>query len=295
MNPEETPVDSLPLCNPGCGWSDWSAQTTESLQALLPQDPLAVLPMAAIEQHGAHLPLATDAIIGAALLRKALPMAVAAGPILVLPEMTIGASMEHQCFPGTLTFEPETALAMLRDLAAALARTGIRRLLISNSHGGNTALIDLAALRMRRDHGLLVVKFHYFRIPLPAGVHLPPAEREHGWHGGAIETALMLHLAPAQLRMEHLADCPSLGETMAKTLHGLRPEGAVSFAWMAQDLHPRGTVGDARLATARLGAQLAEHYARALAETLLDSRRFSLPTWPPDSITPMARGPSGQG
>lgn len=256
----------------------WQDMTSPEIRALAPRDPVVVLPLAAIEQHGPHLPLSTDLDIGLGLLDAAAEhLPEGEGPsAVVLPPLAIATSMEHTAFPGTLSLDPETALAQIRQLGAAVAGAGFRRLLFCNSHGGNTQLMDLAGLRLRRDHGLLVVKCSYFRLGLPDDLGLPDGELRHGYHGGALETAMMLHLAPERVRMEHRADRVSAGVRLEQEMRLVGPEGPAAYAWMTQDLHREGVVGNALLADAALGARLVGHYGAAIATVLRETAAFSL-------------------
>ena len=123
---------------------------------------------------------------------------------------------------------------------------------------------------------MLVVKANYFRLGRPEGVELPDSEWRHGLHGGALETAMMLHLRPDLVRGAAIGDAPSFGAELEKTMRRLGPEGQASFSWLAEDLNPSGVVGDATLADADMGRRLVEHYGRALAEVILDARDFPL-------------------
>lgn len=258
------------------GFPRWQDLTAPEMHAFSARDPVVILPLAAIEQHGPHLPLSTDLDIGLGLLEVAAARLGDSCAVLVLPAMAIGTSMEHEAFPGTLSLDPETALALIERYGAAVARIGARRLLLCNSHGGNTQVMDLAGLRMRRDHGLLVVKCSYFRFPPPEDLDLPSGELRHGLHGGAIETAMMLHLAPGSVRVEQCADNVSVGYRLEREMARLGPEGEAPFAWMTQDLHVDGAVGNALLADAGLGARLVAHYGAAIAEVIRDAAAFPL-------------------
>lgn len=254
----------------------WQDLTTAELRHHVARDPVIVLPLAAIEQHGPHLPLSTDLDIGLGLLDAAAEHLADRVPVLVLPPLAIGTSMEHTAFAGTLSLEPETILAQSRQIGAAVAAAGFRRLLFCNSHGGNTQWMDLAGLSLRRDHGLLVVKCNYFRLGLPRDLELPVNELRHGYHGGALETAMMLHLAPERVRKEQCRERISLGQTLDRKLSLLGPEGAASFSWMSQDLNESGAVGNALLASPALGGQLVRHYGAAIATVIEETSAFPL-------------------
>ncbi|MCH1571310.1 MAG: creatininase family protein [Longimicrobiales bacterium] len=251
----------------------WHELTSPEIAALVTRDPVAILPIAAIEQHGPHLPLSTDVDIGDGLIDAA-TRRLENVPFVVLPAQTIGSSPEHVVFPGTLTLSPALLEEALVGLAADLHRAGVRRLVVSNSHGGNKSALDSAALRIRSELDMLVVKSNYFRFPRPAAASLPESEWLHGLHGGAVETAMMLHLRHDLVRTDAIQPFESLGEELEKTLTWIRPEGVAPFAWMAQDLNPHGVTGDATLATAELGARLVEHYAAILADVIRDAHAF---------------------
>lgn len=254
----------------------WQHLTSAEAATLAARDPLAVLPVAAIEQHGPHLPLSTDLDIGMGLLHAAMDHLADDFPVTVLPTQAVGESSEHAAFPGTLGLPP----AMLTELVVALGRqlagVGVRRLLLHNSHGGNRAALDQAALRLRREQAMLVVKCHYPRFPLPDGLLADADELRHGLHGGLLETALMLHFQPRRVREEAIARFPSFGEQLATQARYLAPEGVAPFAWLAEDLNRAGVVGNAAAATAALGARLAQHYGATLAELMAETRDFPL-------------------
>jgi creatinine amidohydrolase len=255
----------------------WQDLTGPELSAL-PGGSVAVLVVAAIEPHGAHLPLSTDLDIGQGLLEAALGQLPGDFPLVILPPMAAGASDEHLSYPGTLSLSPELAIATLEAHGDAVARAGLSRLVLINSHGGNKAVMDLAALRLRRRHAMLVVKVNYTRMPLPAEAGLPLDELRHGLHGGAVETAMMRHLAPDKVRLEHLDHPPSRGESMQREGLLLGPEGEAALAWLAEDLHPGGVAGDARLGTAALGECLVAHYGERIARILSETREMTLIT-----------------
>lgn len=253
----------------------WQDLTPQGVARRAARGGVALLPLAAIEQHGAHLPLSTDLDIANGLVAAALPRVRADVPVCVLPPLAVGLSLEHTGFAGTLSLRPETALAVLCQLGDSVARAGFRRLVLFNSHGGNKALVDLAALKLRVAYGMLVVRANYFRFAPPPGV-FDADELRHGLHGGALETSMMLHLAPHAVRHEALGDCRSLGAHMAADGCLLGPEGEAGFGWMAQDLHPSGAAGNAQRATAALGALLVDHFAARLAQLIDEAHDFDL-------------------
>ena len=254
----------------------WQTLTTGDAEAVELSDPVVVLPVAAIEQHGPHLPLSTDLEIGLGLLAEAFQRLPDGFPAWVLPPQAIGCSREHARFPGTLTLEPEQLSALIEAAGESLARTGVRRLVLSNSHGGNRHALEAAGLRLRDELGMLVVHASWFRFPRPEHVDLPEGEWRHGLHGGAVETAMMMHLRADLVRGLQSAQAHSLGQELEETLRRVGPEGGASFSWLAGDLNPGGAVGDATLADGDMGARLVSHYGTVLAEVIEDVRAFPL-------------------
>ena len=189
-------------------WQDWQspalAQHLAQLQAAgRLQQAVAVLPIAATEQHGPHLPLCVDSAIVQALCDNARAALPADAPIWFLPTQNIGLSPEHQSFAGSLSLRPETALALWQDIAAGVAATGIRKLLIFNSHGGNVGLMDVAAREIRARWQMAVWHSSWYNLPfVPVTKNLFSAdEHRFGVHAGAVETSLMLALAPERIDM----------------------------------------------------------------------------------------------
>lgn len=255
---------------------DWSALSPTEVAAAAGRDPLVVLPLAATEQHGPHLPLSTDGDIGAGLLAMALGSLPADAEVWTLPAVTVGASQEHERLPGTRSVTTPELIRSIVEQGRTLATAGVRRLLLSNSHGGNRHAMEAAALELRAGCDMLVVKASWFRFARPASVDLPEGEWRHGLHGGAVETAMMLHLRPDLVLREAVARFPSLGEELEGSLRLLGPEGQASFAWLAEDLNAAGVVGDATLATPAMGERLVEHYGKVLADVIQDALAFPL-------------------
>ena len=254
---------------------EWATLSPAEAAGAARRDPVVVLPLAATEQHGPHLPVSTDVDIGEGLLTEALRRLPEDVEVWTLPTVAVGASQEHMRLGGTRSVSTTELIRSLTGQGAELAGAGVRRLVLSNSHGGNRQAMDAAALTLRAEHEMLVVKASWFRFARP-DVGLPGSEWRHGLHGGAVETAMMLHLRPDLVRVDRLADFPSLGAELERTLRHLGPEGEASFAWLADDLNPQGVTGNATLASAEMGAELVEHYGRILAEVIVDARDFPL-------------------
>jgi creatinine amidohydrolase len=247
----------------------WQDLTTLDFARLDPEGTIALLPVAAIEQHGPHLPLATDALINAAIVTTALQRLTDQPTVLVLPAMNIGSSLEHTGFAGTLSVDAETVMAGWKAIGASVARAGVRKLVILNTHGGQVALVDLVALALRVEQQMFVARANYFSFGTPPGL-FETDELAHGIHGGAVETSLMLHLRPDLVREEAIGNFEGLPGAMASGNRVLGAEKPVGFGWMSQDLHAAGVCGDATRGDAQRGAAYLEHLAGCLVTLLIE-------------------------
>lgn len=244
--------------------------TWKQVDALPRGATLLVLPTAAIEQHGHHLPLATDTLINNLLLGKALARVPAELPIYALPPVCYGKSNEHIGFPGTLSVSAQTFLAVVRDLGASIAAAGFKKVVLYNTHGGNTSLVDVLARDLRAEFGLRTFSLFGSGGAIFDGVRAQ--ERTYGFHAGEIETAFLLHATPELVRTDEYTsnyiarvDRPEL----------LKPEGSsANFAWLTKDIAPSGVMGDPSPATAANGERWSNEAAQRIAEILVAMYNF---------------------
>jgi creatinine amidohydrolase len=256
---------------------DWTDIHWPEIGAGEPARWIVVLPLAATEQHGPHLPLGTDVMIAQAYLARVREHLAPALPVTFLPLQPVGISTEHIDFPGTLTLPAETALRSWMALGESVARAGVRKLVIVTSHGGNSAAMTLVAQDLRTQHKLFVVTTSWSRFGAPQGL-FADAELRHGIHGGAVETSIMLARFGELVRKDRVADFRSAGIEMEKRYRWLSAQRPAPFAWQTQDLHSSGAVGDATQASADKGERLLDHGARAFIELLGDVDKFDVKT-----------------
>jgi creatinine amidohydrolase len=236
---------------------------------------IAVLPLAAVEQHGPHLPLGVDSYIAEAYLALVGKILPADLPVTFLPVQRVGISAEHLSYPGTLTLSATTAIAAWTELGESLARAGVRKLVLVTSHGGNVAAMELVARDLRTRLGMLAVTVGWHRFGYPDGA-FAAEEKKHGIHGGDIETSLMLAAMPDTVRMNEAPNATPSTIAMAREFKWLGAYRPAGFAWMTQDLNPTGAVGDATLASAAKGEAALAQGAQAFVELLREVDRFDL-------------------
>ena len=256
----------------------WVELSTHEIAAL-PPDTIALLPTGAVEQHGPHLPVGTDALISRGIVNRMLELAPAELPVVILPEQTIGTSHEHLSYPGTLSHTPSAIMDIWTTALEGAVRAGMRKLLLFNSHGGQVRLLQPTALLLRQRFSILAFYASWFDAGYPQGM-FSREEVEFGIHAGAIETSMMLHLHPNLVARDFVDDFPSNAAAIDDEFRLLQSDPGSGrlggFGWMMQDLHPSGAAGDARAATAQKGKALVDRAAERLAELLAEIHRFDL-------------------
>jgi creatinine amidohydrolase len=243
--------------------------TWKQVEALPKDDTVLILPTAAIEQHGHHLPLATDTLLNNYILGRALELVPETTPIYALAPICYGKSNEHIGFPGTLSVSAATLMAVIRDLGMSIKASGFKRLVMYNSHGGNSSLIDIMARDLRAEFGLQVFCLYGGGGKLEG---LNAQEAAYGYHAGEVETSLLL------------ASTPDLVDTARYTSSYIRkieengklvPEkGSATYAWLTRDISPSGVMGDPAPSSAEKGRAWREQMARGVAESLEEMFAF---------------------
>lgn len=262
-------------------WADLSTLDFSRLQRSPWLDQVvAVLPVAATEQHGPHLPLSVDTTLVDGVIAAALPQLPANLPVLFLPTQQVGKSNEHLRFPGTLSLSAETLIRVWMELGECVARCGVRKLLLFNSHGGQVSVMDIVARDLRAKHDLIVFSSNWYTMPFPPAVELlfSATEQRFGIHAGDMETSMMLALRPKHVDMSQARDFKSSAQDRAHDYPILGNGKSAKLGWQTQDYNVMGAAGDASVATAAKGQQVIEASARQLALLLQEISRLPLST-----------------
>ena len=258
----------------------WSELRSNDFARIDPGATVAVLPVAAVEQHGPHLPLNVDTALVDGVIAAALPHLPTDAPVLVLPTQQVGLSPEHERFAGTLTLSPATLIALWTELGACVARAGVRKLLLFNGHGGQVSVMDIVARELRARHGLLVYSASWYSLPQPDAVQalFPPEEHRFGIHAGDVETSMMLALRPDLVDMAQAQHFHSSSQDRAAHYPILGNGRSAKLGWQMQDYNPQGAVGNAAAATAGKGQAVIGAAAQQLALLLQEMVRLPLST-----------------
>jgi creatinine amidohydrolase len=266
-------------------WADWSTRDFAQQQACGSIEQLiAVLPVAATEQHGPHLPLCVDSALVDGVIAAALPHLGPEVPALVLPTQAVGLSPEHARFAGTLTLKAETVIRLWTDIGESVAASGVKKLVLFNSHGGQVGVMDIVARDLRARLGMLVYSVNWFGLPLmgPNGedVNALFGTHEHrfGIHAGEIETSMMLALAPELVDMQWAQNFVSTSEARAAHFSILGDGKSAKLGWQMQDYNPLGAVGNATAASADKGRAVIDAAGRALARLLAEVHQLPMST-----------------
>lgn len=236
---------------------------------------IAVLPLGAHEQHGPHLPFETDSIIAGAIAKNAEARLPAGVQTEFLPVEAIGYSPEHLDVEGTRSLGFAEAVERWISIAGETHARGIRKFVMLNAHGGNSALMTVVATELRVRLAMLAVATSWTRFGVPDGL-IAPDQKAIDIHGGFVETSVMLALRPDLVDMTRAADFPSRQRDFSRAFAHLRAYGPHAFGWMMRDLNPQRVAGNAAAANADAGEKILDHAVQGFVELLGDVDRFDL-------------------
>lgn len=254
----------------------WENLTRDEIAALDKDKSIVLLPTSATEQHGAHLPVGTDAIILSTLVDKMVEECeFDAGNLIFAPQLNVGKSNEHMGFAGTITFGTQTYYSLLHDIAAAISASGFKKLVLFNSHGGNTDMLNMISRDLRIDLGLDVFVFDWWFTPFwNEGLKGLQQSGKYGvFHACELETSLMLAARPETVHMELAVD-----EEPADCFKGekyVTVFGPVNAGWKTKDVTNSGVIGAPTFATAEKGHKLFDYACRKLLDIVNEIAEIS--------------------
>lgn len=248
---------------------EWARLKAHELRALAEQNAVVILPVAAIEQHGPHLPVMADTRIGHEIACRAAHLAYAQRPTVVAPVVWHGLSEHHMPFGGTLTLDHDTFFAVLRCLVGSLVRHGFRDVLISNSHGGNILAMQTAAERLAPEFGATIVAATYINEARPEIAELLE-DQPHIMHACEGETSMLMALVP------DLVDGSDLAGLETPRGRGALAAGKASYRWRSYThATGNGVSGNPARANADKGEKLLQAAAAGLARLITDPENWA--------------------
>jgi creatinine amidohydrolase/Fe(II)-dependent formamide hydrolase-like protein len=243
--------------------------TWPEAEARFKQVDVALLPVGAIEQHGPHLPLDTDAFDADWLARRVAEACTPPRPI-VLPLVAYGVSYHHQDFAGTISVSPETQARLIYEIGMAAARCGITKLVIVNGHGGNAPALHLAAQMINRDAHI----FTCVDTGETSDVDLSQlSDTPNDVHAGEIETSTTLAVRPHLVKMDQ---APRWVPRFSSRFLDFTSRPNVGWYAYTKRISPTGVMGDATKATAAKGEAMWAAMTRRLVELVEDLKGLSL-------------------
>ena len=274
----------------------WSNLTSRQFAQLAASSDIAqvvaVLPVAATEQHGPHLPVSVDTTLVEGVIAATLPHLKDDLSVLFMPTQAVGKSNEHIRFPGTLTLSAQTLINVWMELGACVARAGIKKLVLLNSHGGQVSVMDIVARDLRTAHDLMVFSTNWYTLPLGAEVLnlFPPDEHRFGIHAGDMETSMMLALeeksGERHIDMTQARDFKSTAQDRAAKYPILGNGSSAKLGWQVQDYNAMGAAGNASIASAAKGHALINAAGVQLAQLLHEVSDLPLSTLNPNPNFP---------
>ncbi|MBA8817489.1 creatinine amidohydrolase [Microbacterium halimionae] len=251
----------------------WADLSGPSLVAATSERSIAVVPIGAIEHHGPHLPLRTDALVAESVAAAAVERVAANGiDAWLLPTISYAKSDEHYWAPGTLWMEGTTLLEQLIEIGRSIAMTPVKTVVFVNGHGGNVMLLGWVNRELHRRFGLRSFSMPSGIAAAGDGIDGRPDELGQGIHAGFGETSIVMHLAP------HLVAPELPPRNVPKKIAGLQHIGfnkkPVMFGWTSDDFGPSGVIGDPTGANAEDGERLFTAGVNFVSEALAEIDGF---------------------
>jgi creatinine amidohydrolase len=250
---------------------EWAKLKASELRDLAKSEAIVILPVAAMEQHGPHLPVMVDTLLCGEIARRAAERASGAHPVVVAPTVWSGLSEHHMDFGGTFTLDFATFKNLIECLCRSLLRHGFRRVLLLNGHGGNVAALRVVVDELRELDMRLYTATCWMVDPLAMAEHLETQSNVQ--HACEAETSMVMALHPELVDERQFAaakhEIPGRVAGLAQPLYGKT---------VFKEITPSGVIGDPTAASAEKGERLLEAAANAVAKELSDDARWTMPS-----------------
>ncbi len=252
----------------------WWDYTSEEIGKMAPET-IVFQPVAAVEQHGPHLPVGTDSFICSAFAdRLRARFEETNFPGLFLPLMAYGKSNEHTIYPGTITYSVQTFMSVLMDIGRSCARAGFKKFVFINGHGGNQEVLDVICRELRIETGMQVYALHpLIRMSPDLSGVLTADEAKIGIHAGRVETSVIMNIRPELVRREKMDKDYSVDFKDCKYLDY---SNKISFGWMTNDVSKSGAIGDPAGSNPEEAEGWMKEVTDMLYDACLDIRSFEL-------------------
>jgi len=251
--------------------ASWAMKTADEIGTVGDADgSVAVVPVGSVEQHGQHLPVATDTILAEAVTSLGVERVADDIPVLVTPAVWTGNSPHHEAFGGTISVGVHGLLDLLERVAASVLDNGFDALLFVNGHGGNRATIGDAVSTVGAAHEGQVLGVTYFELAAPVVDEVRESDLGGMAHAGEFETSLLLHLRPDVVD-EDAIDGEPMAEPYDRAASDMFDEGPLAVYRSFEEYSASGAVGDPQLATAEKGERIAEFLGDELASLLREA------------------------
>lgn len=248
----------------------WAGKTAREVREIAERDgSVLVVPIGSIEQHGNHMPVATDTILVDAVAHTSAERVVERIPILVSPPVWSGYSPHHMPLGGTITLEYDDLLDTVEDIADSALDNGFDSLLLLNGHGGNASLVSSATSTIGTQHPRVeVLGLTYFQLAVSFIDDIRDTEFGGMAHAGEFETSLMMHLRP-ELVDEERMDGTNMDEPYPQGTKDLVAGGPLSVYREFTEYSETGAIGDPTVATAEKGERILDRLCDEM-ESILD-------------------------
>ena len=224
-----------------------------------------IIPIGSLEQHGPHLPLRTDSILAEYVAKSVADRL----PSVLFPPLTIGFSLEHTQFPGTVSFAQQTFARMIREISDCLWKSGFRRLIVINGHGGNRAILECSITAVKQTHPELKI-YSFTLLDIARKKFRDIRKSPHGMigHADELETSMMLSIRPDLVRLSKArAEKPTLPLMVSLEAEDLE---IVSYGWKTNEISKSGIIGDPTYANPETGKLLLDYVVQTIASVIGD-------------------------